>query len=58
MLLYRLTEFFVDELHDSSDLRLLVQTYLQNVSPPVKLVDGIIRYVLATLLLALLTYTL
>ncbi|XP_064402600.1 midasin-like isoform X2 [Halichondria panicea] len=39
----RLTEFYVDEVQDSSDLRLLVHTYLQSVSPPSKLVEGIIK---------------
>lgn len=33
----------MDEVQDSSDLRLLVHTYLQSVSPPSKLVEGIIK---------------
>lgn len=41
--LSRLTEFYVDEAQSASDLRLIVQTYLQSVSPPKQLVDGIIK---------------
>ncbi len=38
----RLTEFYVDEVQDLSDLALLVRTYLQDLTPPSQLVDGII----------------
>ena len=43
LFVYRFTEFFVDEPQSTSDLALLVMSYLKSTSPSAALVDGIIR---------------
>ena len=39
----RFTEFFVDEFQSSSDLQLIVLSYLKDLSPTPPLVDGSIK---------------
>ncbi len=41
----RFTEIFVSELQDIPDLKTLVFSYLQGLSPPGPLIDGIVRLV-------------
>ena len=42
-LLYRFTEFYVDEPKCTSDLSVLIQDYLKNELPSTSLVEGIVR---------------
>lgn len=41
----RFTEMFVNELQDIPDLKTLVFSYLQGLSPPAPFIDGIVRLV-------------
>ena len=41
----RFTEIFVSELQEISDLKTLVFSYLERLSPPAPLIDGIVRSV-------------
>ena len=41
----RFTEIFVSELQEVADLKTLVFSYLERLSPPAALIDGIVRSV-------------
>lgn len=43
----RFTEFFVDDLEDEMDLKILVQHYLQALSIPSQQLDGIVKFYLS-----------
>ena len=43
---FRFTELFVDELEDTSDLRILVAEYLKGLSLTVAQLDGIVNFYL------------
>jgi hypothetical protein len=53
----RFTEIFVSELQDIPDLNTLVFSYLQGLSPPVPLINGIVRLVRSCRLLCRLLNT-
>ena len=42
----RFTEFFVDELEDTSDLKILVREYLKGLSLNAAQIDGIVKFYL------------
>jgi midasin (ATPase involved in ribosome maturation) len=46
MLSFRFTEFFVEELTDSTDLKILVGEYLKNKSVTMAQLDGIVKFYL------------